>query len=277
MKKLLVLSIMFFSILSAIPAEESGQGDLDKYLKGAAGYCARLKGEAFHFFCKENVVLKKDKLLSSIGHSNKLNRQRFNIKYLFDYQIISKGKRVEEQRKLLSQSGGDKNYDPREILVFLNEKVVFAPTSILDRERQSDFNFKLSEGNMEESSNIVIIEAIPKIKGARFFSSSEIYLDKESYAIRKIIAIPRFIKGYEVMKKIAGIYKTKLFLNVEVNFDKEYKGLYFPTKIVITEKYRGGPQIPRYVGPLGWVRTETIFNYTDYRFFDVDTEVKVEK
>jgi hypothetical protein len=69
--------------------------------------------------------------------------------------------------------------------------------------------------------------------------------------------------------------RTRLHLSLEIDFDHQQKGIRFPTKVSFLEKYKGGRIINRNQGPKGWERTRTEFFYSDYRFFDVQTDVTI--
>jgi len=109
-----------------------------------------------------------------------------------------------------------------------------------------------------------------------FFSSGEVWIDSDDFSVRKIHVIPRYIQGYENLIKIANTYQARLFLDCQIEYEQEYKGLYFPTEVIIIERYKGGMSIVREFGSKGWERTRTLFTYKDYKFFDVNTDVQYE-
>jgi len=279
MKYLYILIPVFFvGFLSAeINLTKNDEDLLNKYLAGSAEYCKKLKGEAFHFYCKEKILFERDEFILESTRRGNLKRRRSSTKSYFDYQLIQESGKLKERRRLISDKVADVEMDPSELLLsFLSEKAVFGPNSILDQARQSNFNYKILEYKKTKENDLVIIKAIPKIPGKTFFLSAEVYIDKKNFSIRKIVATPVFIKGYENMKRTASYFKTRLFLDCEIRFDQSYKGLFFPTLITITERYKGGPVVNRNTGSKGWEKSKTTFKYYEYRFFDVDTEVKFE-
>jgi hypothetical protein len=64
---------------------------------------------------------------------------------------------------------------------------------------------------------------------------------------------------------------------LETEFFKFRDGIRFPTSIRFLETYKGGPFITGRRGTKGWTRTQTITDYTDYMFFNVDMEVTIDK
>jgi len=269
--------VFLFGFLGADSIEtEKSTLLLNKYLAGSARYCEKLKSEAYHFYCKEKILLEKDDFIYGRLIKGKLTRRISKKNYLFDYQIIQKRGKLQERRRLIADKVAKKESDPYTLnLLFLSEKAVFGPNSILDKERQSNFNFKLLEYKKTGENDLVVIEAIPKKPGKIFFLSAEIYIDTTDFSVRKIVG-PVYVSGYKSMKRIAASYKSRLSLVCEIRFNHEYKGLFFPTFIYISEKYIGGSMIYRNVGPRGWERSKTIFTYSDYKFFEVGTEVKIQ-
>jgi hypothetical protein len=63
-------------------------------------------------------------------------------------------------------------------------------------------------------------------------------------------------------------------LNCEIQYNQDYRGLYFPTEVSIVETYKGGPIIGRSVGIKGLERSKTTFKYKDYKFFNVNTDIQ---
>ena len=271
------LYILLFVVLSGeINYEEKSGDQLDKYLAGSAEYCEKLRSEAFHFYCKEQILLEMDEFILGQNRRGRLYRNRSSKKYLFDYQIIQKNKKLTERRRLILGNRVMNESNPSDLLLsFLSEKAVFGPNSILDKTRQDNFNFKILKSKIIGDNEFVVIEAIPKEQGKVFFISAQIYINKTNFSVRKIVVTPVYITGYDSMKRTAAYYKARLYLDCQIRFDQEYKGLFFPTFIHIIEKYKGGSIINRNVGSKGWEKSKTTFTYSDYKFFDVDTEVKI--
>ena len=124
---------------------------------------------------------------------------------------------------------------------------------------------------------MVVIEALPKDPGETAAIYGTLWIDTEDFSILKIEADPRSIKGYEALKKLATKLRTRLHLSLEIDFNRQQKGIRFPTKISFLENYKGGRLISMNQGSKGWERTRTEFVYSDYRFFNVQTDVTVQK
>lgn len=234
-------------------------------IRGSA-YCGELKSAPFKFSCNEHIVLSKDKIIMKIGLNNKPERQKFNINYFFDYRLVNKNGLFREERKLIRAEGGDINQNPMDLILFLSERVAYAPILILDKNRVKEFTFILLAGCPDEENEFIKIRVVPRDQEKWIFNSIDIEVDSNSYAVRRLKATLSNIRGYNVLRRIAAYYQSKLILTCEVTFNENFHGLFFPSEVIISEKYRGGPQIPLYVGPLGWERTRTTFKYTDYKF-----------
>ena len=87
---------------------------------------------------------------------------------------------------------------------------------------------------------------------------------------------PGSIKGFEVLKKIEKELDSRLLLNLEIDFGELYGGIRFPTRVHMSEKYKGGRYVAILKGISGWFRNQTTFTYGDYRFFEVKMDVTIE-
>ncbi|MCK5220233.1 MAG: hypothetical protein KAR14_01510 [Candidatus Aminicenantes bacterium] len=248
---------------------------LNKILSGCASYCSKLKSSAFHFFCTEKIVSSGNEIVLSKYKYRRVNRRKFSNKYFFDYQLINDSSGVREQRRIISKRGKADDEDIHQMPIsFLSEKVVFAPSMILGEEEQKKFSFKMNGLKREGGNEFVVLEAIPLKPKKIFFKEALIYVDAKNYSIRKIIVIPRYIRGYKSLMRTAFYYKSRLFLDCKIEFNKEYKGLWFPTYITIREIYKGGRFVIQNMGTTGWEKSRTTFRYDDYKFFNVDMDIK---
>jgi hypothetical protein len=275
-----------------IDAPAGGDGKLAVYLRGAAAYCERLKQAAFHFYCSEKVEsildlsyldfrpeaesrIWRDIRNREMGKSDRMKSGKREVRvYVFDYQIVSNKGKVKEQRKLISKKvAAEEEKDLQgKITSFLTERAVFGPVTLLSKEKQGEFNFKLLKYEKHKKRRYAVIEAAPKNKNINF-SYGKIWIDSEDYSIKKIKVDPRSISGYKKLLPLAKKLQARLFLTCEVEYNKIQNGLRFPTKVQIFETYRGGPIILKTKGYKGWERSKTIFSYDNYKFFNVDMSV----
>jgi len=197
---------------------------------------------------------------------------------MFDYQLIFKQGRVHEKRKLLS---GDSNALEREfvwglIVSYLNERAVFGPQTLLSEERQKRFVFDFKRISDVDTHALMEIQFTPREGGSEFFDSGTVWVDCRDFSVRRIRVIPRYIRGYEKLQRQAERYKVRLVLTCEIYYDRFYEDVYFPSRVIISESYQGGPVLGGTVGAKGFERSKTTYQYDRYRFFKINTRVKVE-
>ena len=268
---------------------------LPAMLDGAARYCRNLRETAFRFVCLEKVVERRDALRANMVTDiseydaratsvwdtlNRMNRIPGNEaswvkKYTYDYQIIRDGKHTRERRVPLSQPKKDESRGKphAHLQSFMSSRVVFAPLTLFGESRQQRYDFKFVKYDKFKGKRCAVIEAMPLARTDSQFVFGQVWLDDGDHSVRKIVVNPRSIGRYEQLHQLAGYLAAKLFLTMEIEFDQAYRGLYFPTRIVLSESYKGGPLISRMRGGRGWERNRTVFTYTKYRFFEVATEV----
>ncbi len=248
---------------------------LNKILSGCEVYCSRLKSSAFHFFCNESIISVGEDVETGKPGSRRVHKRRFSNKYSFDYQLINDSSGVREQRREVFKSKNGNPGDIHDLVIsFLSEKPVFAPVMILGEKGQKEFDFIFSGIEKKGDREFAIIKAIPKNPKKFFFTTALINIDVKDYSVSRIKVIPRYIKGYESLMRRTFHFRTRLFLDCVIDFGQSYNGLWFPTEIVISERYKGGRFVTQNMGTTGWERSRTEFRYTDYRFFNVDMDIK---
>jgi len=271
--------------------------ELQKILAGAAGYCEKLKKSAFHFICKEKIYEVR-RPLSSLGNKvpsvrdsdlgNKvvtvLDNMRGNVRprinsYVYSYRLIKKGADIKEEREWISSANNVK-VDRDNVVkptVFFSEKAIFAPTTILARERQGKHNFRFLRFDTVNGRATAVIEAIPKEKEETAAVYGTLWIDTEDFSVLKTSADPRSIRGYRELKRLAKKLRAKLHLSLVTEFNEIRGGIRFPTRVSLLEKYKGGRYILWRGGAAGWERNQTAFTYSDYQFFNVQVDVTVHK
>jgi hypothetical protein len=265
--------------------------ELERLLKGAADYCEKLKQAAFHYLCIEKIVETQKPLTyranvqgdvaADPGHPlfrkpiGSVERQTVDqtkiYKNQFNYRLKKIRDQVKEERD--DAAGLTDIKEIRKNLRFLSSKAVFGPITLLDRERQNNYHFRLLGTRELKGRSTAIIEAYPKNKKDAQFIYGKIWIDREDFSILKIKANPNSILGYDKLEKLAEQLNTRLFLNLETEFFEIRNGIRFPTQIHFEESYKGGPFIGKYRGSRKWTRTDTLTTYSDYLFFKVDMDV----
>ena len=279
-----------------------------RLLEGAAQYCENLKQAAFHCFCKEKVA-ETFSYIKSRGHfgqnmpvsdislsenrattadimrrnaaSTNSNFWKMIRKYVFDYQVVSSKGKIKEQRKLISKSSPElkirNDRVTRMIYSFLAQRIMFGPLTLLAEEQQNKYDYRLLCFEKHKDRHYAVIEAMPKKKKdvSRIFG--KVWVDTEDFSVRKIQLDPKAIQGYKSLLKHARKLRTRLYLDCDIEYDEINDGIRFPTRFTISEKYKGGPNLIGAIGNKTWERNRKNITYTDYKFFDVQTEVKSTK
>lgn len=271
--------------------------ELQRILQGAAEYCERLKQSAFHFYCREKISEVHNPLsrvdLQSLNITSTTQKYQPNrildqlrtqakaqVKNCeFGYRLFKQGNNIKEERDYISSSDKTKVRGDQVITAnaFFAEKTVFGSVTILDRGRQENYDIRFVEYAEYKNRPAVVVEALPKKPAETPGVYGKIWIDRDDFSVLKIEANPQSIRGCDKLIAFAKKLHTKLHLTLETEFDEIYRGLRFPTKVRMSEKYKGGPIILQYQDSWGWERTVTEFLYTEYQFFDVQTEVTVQK
>ncbi|MGD2092473.1 MAG: hypothetical protein PVH61_40275 [Candidatus Aminicenantes bacterium] len=246
---------------------------MNHILQGAADYCQRLKQSVFHFYCREKIVETRMPL-------SRIDKTKFQIKsYLFGYRLIKQGNQIIEERDWIS-SWDEKKVNRDQVVntnSFFSVKAVFAPITILDRNRQTKYNFQFIRFDERKGRRVAVIEALPKKPLETGTLYGTLWIDTEDFSLLKIEAGPKSIIGYRQLQKLADKLNTKLHLSLEIDFGYHRQGICFLTQVSFLERYKGGRYVYWQRGQNGWIRTRTRFTYSDYRFFDVQTEVTKQK
>jgi hypothetical protein len=272
-------------------------GPLKEILEGAAAYCDKLKKSSFHFSCQEKVVIDRIPLTASgerevpirandaaIGRFDQLDKIRRKVytriqSYLFGYRFKKQGKKINEERQLIS-SKDDVKVDPNKVIragAFFSERMVFVPIRLLDRGLWARYDFRFIRHSKWKGQPAAVIEITPKksIKTTTIYG--KLWINTTDFSLLRIEADPRSIPGFTGLTQLADKLQTKLYLSLETEFEESRDGIRFPTKVHMLEKYKGGRHISRHRGSKGWDRKRMIFEFTDYQFFNLQTEVTVQK
>lgn len=290
--KLSFLILGLFLLCLILPAQETthailessittaDEGGLAEILKKCAEYCERLTNSALFFVCKEtikeeiyqghfartpSITLQGNIIIRGSGGRN-IERNA----YVYDYQLIKKGEKIEESRILLEENG-KKKYEknaPLKTKIFYSKRSVFGPVGLLSKEWQDKYDYKIiKEKTTLEGRKAFIIEAKPKTETEGNPNYGKVWVDKEDFSILKIEIEQESLAGFERLEQEIKKRKIKPLFTITHDYFIEKKGIRFPNKTVFEEKY------------IGWrgrrsKASETIITYDNYRFFMV--EVKVE-
>jgi len=306
---LIVVLMVYPALSSQKGAEGEDSVDLDKILKKSAEYCSKLADSALYFVCLEKITEETSKDSREGQLSNPQERSyrdltdplrnqglqhdsiperyrkgphktnlRKNV-YVYDYQLIKKSDKIEESRTLLEENGKKKNEKNAQLKTrkFYSYRSVLGPIGLLSKSQQSKFNYKIIGENKQKGRDALVIEATPKTVSAENPNYGRIWIDKVNSQILRIDVAQESLVGYKD-PKVKGINHI---ITISHYYDVEKNGLMFPSKTVFEENYTPDRvQVGLWSNYTNTVQEKTLqrtkleIDYTEYKFFTVDVDVK---
>ncbi len=305
--------IVFFAVNPVFASHKSFQEDespdLDKILTKSAEYCTKLADSALYFVCLEKIAEETSKNDTKMQLSDprepsyrdltdprrnqefrhegtperyRTGPQKINLRnnvYVYDYQLIKKGNTIEESRTLLEENGKKTNEKNAQLKTrkFYSYRSVLGPIGLLGKTQQNNFNYKILEEDTYKGRAAVVIEATPKTVSAENSNYGRIWVDRENFQILRIDVAQESLVGYKD-PKAKGINHI---ITVSHYYDLEKNGLMFPSKTVFEENYTTDRvQVGLWSNYTNSVQTKTLqwtkleIDFSDYKFFTVDVDVK---
>ncbi len=262
MRRILTILLIFIaaflvpSVLSESD-EKSGEVDLPRILKKTAAYCKRLNEIALHFICNEQI---KERFY--MGRFFEQNT------YVYDYQLIRKAMAIEERRVLIEENGQEKREEYAELKTqrFQHEYVIFGPIGLLSKSRQQLHDYVFKKTEKHKGNKCYVIEVVPKPQTKTGGLFGKAWVRQNDCSIMKIewnqLSMEN-IKGIEENARRLGA-KPKITFVSEYAFEKN--GIRFPSRYTVKEEYIRSNRVKI---------SETIVVYKNYKFFIVETEVKI--
>lgn len=284
----LILVMIMTQFANSSPLSATGQTGLEdqknlqEILQSCTEYCERVKQLALKYICRERII-DIERFFDSVTHSTGVMREEkiFKVRgikrrtYSYDYQLIMKDDSLVEQRILLEENGRrrqGKNADLSHLKYF-SQNLIFGPVGFLSQYWQEYFTYSFIGEEVLNGELAVIIQAFPNSVREDNCSIGRIWINNESQILR-VEWEPASIQNfeYEILASPLGEFiKTVVW---RVDYSVEKKGIRFPGKQIIQEIfYRDSPGGVRQKA----VKRETIFEYDDYKFFMVETDVKYRK
>ncbi len=288
MKELRVLiSALFIILLSTQIFSQAddpitdNHEELEIILKKCAEYCERVKSIALFYVCQEEIKDKTNSYRNANtwepspygdpvivpGRGLKLNNTRISS-YLYDYQLIYKGKELKEQRTLIKKNNKKQDIENAKLETRFNTKyLVYGPVGFLSRYWQNYFSYEIIGRERLSKIQATIIHAIPKPNNKENRNFAKLWINEKDSCILQIEWGSESISDFDG-KNIAsrsGEFRTELMFNVTYGFEKN--GVRFPNRQLIQE-FLVSESGERYL------RNEIITNFTNYKFFIVETDIK---
>jgi len=270
---------------------------LNKILKGAGEYCNKLDSAVFHYICKEEIL----ETTSELGPTKHRTESKYdqaagrmvskrvqgrvvgnvitNKKiYTYDYQLLQNGDQVVEQRRRIEAGKNSTEIPNTELRLesFLSKKIAMTPLAIFDILSQTKFKFRFLKYEKKNKIDAVVIEVFPIDHTNSKSIYGKVWIDKTDHSILRIEVNPVSIGGFRNLYIRSGKIGGRLDIKCSIEFDLKRDGVRFPTSVIISERYYGGRVLRNILGLKYWEKNKIAYKYTDYKFFDVDTEVKIQ-
>jgi len=257
---------------------------LEEILQRCALNCEILENAALFYVCnekvKEEIVIKQE---IRIGTNITPAVKEINS-YIYDYQLIRKGDKFEENRILIEEDGKKKSIKEASMKTkrFFSERSIYGPVGFLNKDSQKQYNYKLLKEDKIDERKAYVIEAVPTKKMKEKPNYGKLWVDQENFSVLKIEIAQDSLVGFEeVRKKIqeqlgsrrrVGRYKVTPIFKIVHHYGVVKNGIRFPSKTIFEESYTiySGKLKRSYI----YDRSSVTIKYYDYRFFIVDTKVK---
>lgn len=277
--------------------------ELDGVLSGTAEYSTRLENAVFHFICNEEiheVVRVLPRMISRMqlpkktrqnwspgsvvrwevpGEISGSRTKKVTKNYKYDYQLIRNEGETKEQRRNIKKGEVSENEIRSGLKTesFISKKMALIPLAIFDILNQIKFKFRLIKYEKVKGVKTAVLEVFPKDLNAIDSIYGKVWIDINDHSIMRIVVNPVSIGGFKDMLKRSKFFGSILDVKCRIDFGIKRDGLRFPTSVKISERYHGGSFLKRFLGVVSWERSSVSYKYKDYRFFNVETEVKTAK
>jgi len=265
--------------------------DLAAFLKTAADYCRRLESVALHFTCLEEIDEKVDLTrdlenppaptrtwtvdpggkLASLVTIRSWAPMRGKLSLVYDYQCIRAFNGAVRDTRTLIEQNGKKKHVPEakmDMTTFELDRTMLGPIYIFAERFQGEYDFAVMGRDKFERKPVIIVEAKPKPDAPVSLNLfGKAWVDPATNEILKIEWDESRIGRYEIFRERGERYKLTPRITIRSEFSVEKNGLRFPTKMFLEEAYlneRGRK----------FIRSETTVEYTDFKFFTVEVEIK---
>jgi hypothetical protein len=252
---------------------------MERILKSAKDYCARLSRAALDFVCLEDIRERtRDRRMSypaPAGPWSSFPSWKEDVvehTYLYDYQFISKDGQNTEKRMLLEYDGIKRKSDDATLLTnsFYFENVLFGPVDLLAESRQILYHYHLQGWDVIGGERACVIDAVPTPSFSEKINQGRIWLREKDSSIMKIVWDMKSLKHFAVITETAKKYKSVPLITQVTEFELEKNGVRFPSRFVVEEAYvdKKGKR---------FVKSEINVAYRNYRFFTVELDTPIIK
>jgi hypothetical protein len=270
------LAFFLFSLVVApniLPVDqEVNPPSLSEILEKAAAYCRRFGTATLNYVCiedlREAIYIPYRRVPTTFSEHI---RRHYNH-FVYDYQLVKVGEKINEQRKLLEKNGVRKTVPaaPPRMGRFGYQLIILGPM-ILSEYWQQYHDYRISGRAKVGKEDCVIIEAVPKPSAPVGHLFGKVWLKEQDGRILKLEWYQESIQNYEIIEETARALKAKPQVRMTMEYLFEKNGIGFPSRCLISEDYVTNERGFRLI------LSETTITYKGYKFFTVETEVKTKE
>jgi hypothetical protein len=281
-------ALVLGSVLFVLPGRpgEAAQGPptdtarLTEILASTREYCERVKAMALQFVCIEKIT-DVENFFGGISSSSTIIRDEKifsvrNIKrrtFSHDYQLIKKGEDISERRILLERNGRKTHVEDVDLdqLKYSCTYPIFGSVGFLSRYWQSHFSYSIVGEKVFDGETVVVIQAVPDGFREENFNTARIWINEASQIVRIDWEPESIVNNADeiILSPRGEFHKT---VSWSVDYSVEKNGVRFPGSQVIREIFF--QDLPTGLRRQA-LKREIRFEYKEYKFFVVDTNVDI--
>ena len=266
-------------------------------LSGCAAYCRTLADAALFYVCEETI---KETTLG-LGSPDRLaelafrardfafqvtesadgqmsgwlvdkpliieRRRAERLNYECDYQLIRRLGGIEE-RRIIIRANGHKIADRVELLEksrYSSLAPIASALSILDKDRQALFTYRILKEDKIFDKNAYVIEILPKLGDADGVRSARAWIEQGSCRILRceIEGVP--LEGYDDILSEAVLLNIRPYFLRTFEYQTEKNGVLFPDHTMVRVEY------PSLTPKRRETKSKMDVSYKDFKFFTVET------
>jgi hypothetical protein len=262
-------------------SDETNRHRIISILHETKDYCERVKSIALYYMCIEEIESKRyfyratnpgrireDGTFESMPGKKLKLRNSKKTTYKYDFQLVKKDEELVEQRILLEENRKVKNKKNAELKVKFNAKyLIYGPVGFTSAYWRYFFDYEILGMEKINGQKATVMSAVPKPNNTENKNIAKIWISEKDDSILRIEWEPQSIIDYEErnLESEAGDLRTTVVWRVDYGVEKN--GVRFPSRQYIQE-FLISETGDRYI------LNEITFNFTDYKFFIVETEIK---
>lgn len=260
---------------------EADNRKLRRLIKLAQNYCRQLNANSLRYYCQETKLdrihvsprLIKVEASPIKYFGGKLERafpvKPFEITRSYDLQIVQLDDGTQqEERKILSEVHSQ--ILPNILLQSYSViKPLYGPSTLIAKEREAQFHYRIIGEESLFGQNTVIVEAIPRWFNVENLSGGKLWIGTQDGAILKIEWSHHMVTNQAELRRrgfILGLEPRFIFIS---EYGQKNKGFWYPSRNLLREVYTDG----------GEEKLERLIiesRYHGYQFFGVGSEFSVE-